>query len=462
MIERLVDIPGAFTNEIGDLLPGFILSTSDRDAFALALKNGQKRPQTIIVELMATTDPTKPWYNYYRNKPGVGATLGERFMNNIYADLFPGLGINPATELHPTTYSNQLALANGTDAQRQSLVANLVNGATVTYYSAGYPNGKLTTNFKTHFVNLAYNKFLGRNPTSTELSAAVTSMGAVLVANSIQGTEWVYWRIMSGKPYFEQQSQTGGPDGGLHTNRAWAESVIQDRIRPLADQIDPGTGQLELDSFSQKVLSKFSTQRAAFVKSVIFSASYRTIKINEYYQLVHGRLPTASEMSAWQNALATGSTYPGLISARLGNAEYFTAHTIPSSTPAQKNLQWANAVYQTLLNRAASGPEANALAGKIATLGRAGAAASVINGFPNAVPALNFEYRQKIVKEYFQTLLGRDPSGLEMDGYLNFLKTNRWEFVVVDMLANGLAVIPGSPPTKVATGLPREFWEVVT
>jgi hypothetical protein len=49
-----------------------------------------------------------------------------------------------------------------------------------------------------------------------------------------------------------------------------------------------------------------------------------------------------------------------------------------------------------------------------------------------------------------------------MDGYLNFLKTNRWEFVVVDMLANGLAVIPGSPPTKVATGLPREFWEVVT
>ena len=76
-------------------------------------------------------------------------------------------------------------------------------------------------------------------------------------------------------------------------------------------------------------------------------------------------------------------------------------------------------------------------------------------------PTPTFEFRRIIVNQYFQLLLNRLPTTNEMDGYLNFLKSNRWENVVIDMLGNGNAAIPGSPPTKIALGLAREFWEVV-
>ena len=51
------------------------------------------------------------------------------------------------------------------------------------------------------------------------------------------------------------------------------------------------------------------------------------------------------------------------------------------------------------------------------------------------------------------------PIGTELTAYENFLKTNRWESLFVDIMANG-AVDLDPATTGVQNGLPREFWEI--
>jgi large repetitive protein len=445
LVERLVDNGGA-PNEVGNLLPGFTLATADRDAFALALYQGKSSPETIARDLIATTDTTKPWYNYYfvtKSSSNV-----DTFLQNIYTDLYPGLGINPITMLSPTTLTAQRTQA-GTPQGRFNLVNSLVKGATVTYYPAGYPNGKTTTDFRTNDVKLLYAKYLpGYVPTAADISSARSLMGKPLASKSLQGSEWVLWKIMTSKQYFNSKVQGDGlPDDGLHTDRSWIAGVISDRMyRPAVTT--------EKDTFSQSILDLFKNQRATFVTAVTNTTEYRGDQITKYYQLVFGptRLVASTEMSTWQSKLAAGTTYASLVGTLLGSIEYFNDNSNPNDTNTQRTHEWAQAVYQTLLGRAALPSEETTLVNKALSSGRVTAALTIVNGN---------EFRDKVITQWFNLLLNRAPTANELLAYEAFLKANdRWQLIPVDMLGKGTAAIPGKPPTPVALGLPREFWEI--
>src|SRR5262249_37627693 len=157
------------------------------------------------------------------------------------------------------------------------------------------------------------------------------------------------------------------PDDGLHTDRSWVNGVIATRFFRTTDPDGDGFPSqiVERDKFSQKVLDLFKTKRAALERALVLGDEYRTIQIKNYYQLALGRLPSDAELATQLTAMKSGRTLTGVVSGLLGSTEYYAAHTTPTATTAVKNRQWAQAVYQTLLGRAATLAEETALVNKI-------------------------------------------------------------------------------------------------
>jgi hypothetical protein len=448
LVERLFSITdGTAGGETGNLLPApYVLTAAERDALVADLKAGRKSPESIVIYIMS-----KP--EYFTQ---AGGTVSG-FLNKLYADLFKGTTV-AFNRLSPTVQSNQTTQAQ-TASGRATLIRTLVNGATVTYdHDANPATAMVTTNYRSNQVALVYQNLLGRAPTAAEVTAGKSLIAKPLAANSLQGTEWLYWKVLTSKEFFSLAAQTQNepgvsPDDGLHTDRSWVNGVITTRFFRTTDPDGDGfRSQItERDLFSQKVLDLFKTQRAALEKALVFGNEYRTAKIKQYFVLVLGRQPTDAEVSTWLTNMKNGKTLTNLVSSLLGSTEYYSAHTTPTATTAVKNKQWAQAVYQTLLARTATTPEETALVNKIPTQGRTGASVSVLNSQDHTNGETWFD--KGVIKPAFTLLLQRAPLSAELTAYENFLKTNRWENVLVDIMANGLAIVES--PT-----LPREFWEV--
>jgi large repetitive protein len=452
LVERLFNIanPAEAAVETGNLLVNtgpnpYTLTAAERDALVADLKAGRKSPESIMVYIM-----TKP--EYFAQ---AGGTVGG-FLNKVYADLFKGTTV-AFNRLAPSVQSSQTTQAQ-TATGRANLVRSLINGANVTYDHDNNPStAMITTNYRSNQVNLVYQQLLGRPATSAEITAGKSLLAKPLAANSLQGTEWLYWKVLTSKEFFSNQIQNEpgvSPDDGLHTDRSWVNGVIATRFfRGAADPDGDGfPSQItERDVYSQKILDLFKTQRASLEKSLINGNEYRTARIKQYFVLVLGRQPTDQEVTTWLTNMKNGKTLTNLVSSLLGTAEYFNAHTTPTATASVKNHEWAKAVYQTLLGRLPTTTEENALVSRIATLGRAGATVAVLNSQDHTNGETWFD--KGVIKPAFNLLLGRLPSAAELTAYENFLKTNRWENVLVDIMANGAAIVES--PT-----LPRDFWEV--
>lgn len=445
LVERLFRITdGTEATEIGNLLPApYVLSNIERDTLVADLKAGRKSPESIIIYIM-----TKP--EYFAQAGGTAQT----FLNKVYLDLFKGTTV-AFNRLSATVQANQLNQAQ-TAAGRSTLVRSLVNGATVTYdHDANPTTAMISTNYRNNQVALVYQKLLGRAPTAAEVTAGRSLIARPLAANNLNGHEWLYWKILSSQEYFNLQTQDEpgtSPDDQLHTQRSWVNGVITDRFFRTTDPDGDGyRSQItERSLFSQKVLNLTKAKRAAFERALVFGNEYRTIKIKEYYQLVLSRLPSDPELASQLTAMKNGRTLTGVVSGLLGSTEYYNAKTNASATTAVRNRQWAQAVYQTLLARAATPAEETALVNKIPTLGRAGASVSVLNSQDTTNGPTWFN---KLTTQAFALLLNRTPTPAELTAYANFLKTNRWENMLVDIMANGVAIV-------VEPTLPREFWEV--
>ena len=340
-------------------------------------------------------------------------------------------------------------------------------GTKVTYDDDPSPTTHLvSTDYRSNFIVLAYKQLLGaaRVATAAEITAgkALIARPLSIAVGAIQGSEWLYWKLLSSQEYFNTKTQAesaGVPDftkdNGLHTDRSWVDGAIADRAYRASSVT-------ERSLYSQKILDQFKIQRAAFAKALINSPEYRAVKITEYFQLVLARNPTnttsTSELPVWLAKMKAGITLTTLVSTLLGtwnNNEYFKNHT--TLPPIDDNNEWARAVYTTLLSRAATLTEENALATRAKTSGRTVASLSVIN----SIDKTNGEtFRDKLIRLAFGDpslgqpgLLSRAPTAAELLAYENFLKTNRWENMLVDIMANGLAIV--EDPT-----LPREFWEI--
>lgn len=477
LVTRLFSNGGA-TDEIGNLIPNYTPSTTDRDAFAKAIKDGLTSPELVMADIMATTDVTKPWYNiknntapYYGFVDPMNPTPAEidGFLSKVYADLFKGLGITLA--MTPTVGGVSLA-SQRTQAKtpqgRYNLVKSLLNGNTVTYdHDQNTQTARKSITFRAHVVNLAYAKYLpGYTPTAAELSSAQSLMGSGLVKPStsnpfpLQGSEWVVWKVMTsgspaGKVYFERQTQNEGlPDDGLHTNRSWVDGVINDRLGRAST-----AG--ERDEFSGKVLATFPAQRKTFLQGFVNSTAYRDAQAAKYFAVVYGRPPTTAELSAARSSLAGGTSYQGLIANWMAATAYYNAPpATPGVTATNPPNRWAQTVYWRLLGRAPSGGEEGALATKATSYsGRQSGVLAILNGD---------EYRRRLITDTFQVLLGRNPTSgtpsSEMELYLAYLaKGARWQDLPVDMLGYGTAGLTTTsanwPP--VTLNIPREFWEIV-
>jgi len=210
---------------------------------------------------------------------------------------------------------------------------------------------------------------------------------------------------------------------------------------------------IEENNYSQKLLDRFKTQRAAFVNSIVFSSTtavgleYRDLQITGYFQLIHSRNPTTDERAAAQLALKNGSSFQSLIAARFASAEFYNVNAPQIAGGTVSPQTWARAVYLKLFNRQPNQTELTNLANQAGT----------VSSRQTAVLALlnSAAYREILITSRFQLLFNRLPTGPELTAYKTWLATHRWESLITDLIANGAA----SP--AVTSTLPRQFWEVV-
>ena len=415
---------GNAAGEIGHLLPGYDpVGGGDVAFYTNALKNGTRSPEGVLIDIIATNDVNKGFYQDYYvaagNSPGA-------FLNRLYQDLFKGTGIQ-FSWLPTNVQTTQLNTAS-TPVGRLNLTRSLVNGALVKYTDPAQPGVLKTIDFRTHMVNLTYQRYLGRAATPAEVTAGKSLMARPLAANSINGSEWLYHKVLASKEYFNlAPAQADGlPDDGLHTNRAWVQAVIDARMYRAST-----SG--EEDIYSQKVLDRFKTQRTAFISALVNGTAYRDLQITDYFQHIHSRNPTDVERTAAQTALKNLATYQGLMSGRYASAEFFSTNAPAIAGGAPNTTTWARAVYIKLfnLNLAPNDPRITALAAQGGTIpARQTAVLALLNGQA---------YRDILITDRFQLLLGRLPTGNELTAYQNWLKTRRWESIIIDIVANGAA-----------------------
>ncbi|HEX3150933.1 MAG TPA: proprotein convertase P-domain-containing protein [Gemmataceae bacterium] len=446
LVERLFAIAAPPAGEVGNLLPApYVLTTAERDSLVADLVNGKKSPETIMIYIMS-----KPEYFTQAGGTAVG------FLTKMYTDLFKGTTVTFAS-LPPATQSTQTTQA-GTTSGRLALLKSIIGGAVVTYDHDSNPaTPMITTDFRSNEVTLAYKQLVGRAATAAEITAGKKLIAKPLAAKSIQGLEWVYWKIMTSKEFFSLQTQNEpgvSPDDGLHTDRSWVNGVINGRFFRTVDTDADGwlSTIIERDTYSQKALDLFKTQRTTFEKALVGGDEYRKLQITFYYKFVFGvgRIVTDPEMKTWLANLKAGKTYANLVSTLLGSAEYYQLKTGSTTPTAALNVTWAKAVYQTLLNRASTGAEETALVNQIPAKGRTGAALSVLNSTDHTN---GDTWRDILIKADFTLLLNRAPNAAELTAYETYLSKNRWEYALVDIMATGAAIIES--PT-----IPRQFWEI--
>jgi subtilisin-like proprotein convertase family protein len=445
LVERLFRINGPFANEIGNLDPAYLsgLSTQAQtdliNGFATQLKTGTTSPERIIIAILS--DPTFQ----YR-----GALSNPEYVDKVFTDLLGRAG----TAAEHTKYDGMV----GTQTGSKTFVAAVVNGAA----------------FRDRLTGFLYQRYLGRAPSTTEKSAARTLIGIPLVANALQGSERVLQKILASHDFFSLQTQneTAGAmaDNGLHTNRSWIEGVFAARFvkttgelfgRPQPNPTVKVSTTAERDLYSQKILDRYKTQRNTFERGLVASVEFRTITLKNLYTQVFGlTLTDLATITKGLNSLAVGATFQGVTAGWLGSTDFYNLAPALSGQPAASRDTWAKAVILRMLGRPATPAEVTALAAKAGTTvaSRTAAAAALLNGTAAAFPNGN-EYRTDLVTAAFNLILHRAPSAAELTAYSNFLKVNRWEYMLTDIMAIGKVDL--DPVTAgVQNALPREFWEI--
>lgn len=467
LVERTFRITGGADREIGNLLPtGFTLSVPARDFIVNEFVAGRKSPETLIVETMtgmksATLVTDVPGLgNLYYTQNATGATPTDQarnYLRAVYRDLFrltPGLSRIEFDWLRTTDQNAQISQV-ATAAGRFNLVNSLLRTLKPVYYFEG---GVTTTPQRTIYVRdwvtrLAYAKYVNRTInyvpatpttpvvftqffTTAEQTNGRSLLAVALAANQLQGSERLLQKVLGSAEFFSLQIQATGPDAGLNTGRGWVAGVFAARYPAPATST-------QLDTFSQQILDSFKTRRDAFVKSVVNSNAadgYREKETDFYFNLIYGVGATQAEKNAWKTSLNAGSAYATLLAGQLATSRFFV-------TGNANNLAWANQVF---LKLGVAG-DANVLAAAATANGRSSAVLSlVLNGTA---------WRDVVIQRAFARTLGVSASPAELSAYRTFLGLttvkNKWELIVVDILANG-AAIPGANPT-----LPRRYWEVL-
>jgi subtilisin-like proprotein convertase family protein len=479
LVDRLFRIVGGANLEIGNLIPGYVLSAGDRDAIVARLAAGQTTPERLIVEIMTglatsttATTITGLGQTYYNNATvgQTGQNAARAYLRKVYEDVFR---LSPTTsrlqfDWLPADVQNTQLTQVDTPQERFTFVNNLIRTAKAVKF---YEGGVVTSaNLKTIYaqnwiVQLAYAKYLNRtiDPvtfvqpiTTTEINSGRSLLTTTPAANKLQTSERLIQKVLGSKEYFSLQTQVGGPDAGLHTNRAWVAAVFEDYVRRGTAQTVGGPATtVEVDGRSQAILDLYETQRDAFVNGVLNTAEYKNREGNYYYQLIRGRAATTSELNSWRTSLANGVKYPNLVAGIIGSSAFYNeAPTLIPGSTASLNT-WARAArlraFQFGAAETAGDPDVLALEARAKAVGRNTAALELIVN--------SDQFRNSVINRAFQAAFGRDASANEQAAYRAYLASsagaNRWERILRDILATGNVTVVGQ-----TVSLPRDFWEV--
>jgi subtilisin-like proprotein convertase family protein/photosystem II stability/assembly factor-like uncharacterized protein len=378
MINRLFTISGAFTNEIGNLIPGYTLTPTELTSYLTGLKKGTMSPESILKGIL-----NKP--EYFTHAGGTNAD----FVTHVYQDL---LGRAPSpTDL--TKGTSQVGTAKG----KTTFINTLVNG----------------TEYRNRVVTMAYRKYLNddtRVVTTAELSAGRTLIAQALAANNLQGSERVVRKILASQEYFDKQVQAEGslPDNGLHTNRAWVASIFTNYIHRAAT----GT---EIDTNTTTILGKMKASQTTFINSLTASAEFKekdsTAQANLYYQQILGRAPLEAELALWIKNIKAGQRHDQQIARILGSTEFHEtrAPQVVGGGASVSKETFIRAMYQVLLGRAPTEGASNAeleLAKKNTGTRTAIALSLLRKATTTLTPLVPSTFAIDLIQDYYSDILG--------------------------------------------------------
>lgn len=435
LVEDLYDNGGAI-NEIGGLLPGTLAAhATDIANYVIRLKTKKITPQGIIAEIMASDE-------YVLAAGGTAQTWLTKVFQDLFKGTVPGSGITFA--MLPTSTQTSYLGKTATFSQRLALMRSLTNGTTIKYDHDANPSTALLTNgFRQHLARLAYQKYLNRQPTTTELNAIVKKMNSLGTSTALSGIEHLYRSILATNEYFNMQNQKlenqpavgPFPDTTLHTNRSWVDAVFEDRYFRAAGVGGFFSTEPERDLSVDRILND-KTNKAArlkFYRAVVVGTEFRTLKANEFYQTALGRNALPAEISSFLTAMKSSTqTLERRLATLIASTEFYNnAANLGGSLGNTPNERFVMAMYQRLLGRQPTPAElANRLAGL--SSGRFASALNLIRGtHADTGP----EYRTtKVIGKYYQDLLGRAPTATEQTTALSYLQSKRWEDFILNLI----------------------------
>jgi hypothetical protein len=368
--------------------------SSGLNTFLTDLQQG-KTDEFVISTLVASGE-------YFQAQAGSATTLAAQDANWIAA-AYPTVLNRPADTGGSTSFL--AALASAEQQVHATVAADILS----------------STEYRTDFITSTYMNLLKRSPTGKEIASGLLALQQPPAGAGKPNPDAVFEAgILTSSEYFHDQLDTSGPTP-IATDRQWLTSLYFN-VLDRDPSADPGFA-----TNLGTILDSYAGQRLAVTTAIDNSTEYRTDLVISLFKTYLRRQPTQAEIATDRGLLQAGKTIEFLISLLVSSNEYFQNPVLGNNN----NTVWLNQVYLDILNRNrdVNGSQAFLDGLNNGTMTR-GQVADALLG--------STEYRTDLVTKYYQSYLGRIPSGGEIAPWVNALSTGtRDEQVLAAILASG-------------------------
>jgi uncharacterized protein YkwD len=178
-----------------------------------------------------------------------------------------------------------------------------------------------------HFITNAFQSYLKRNPTASEMAFWVNAMTQGMSDGQVEAS------FIGSQEYI-------GDHGG--SSAAWISAMYQDLLGRSA-------AQFEIDQWMQKMSDGMSPGDVAY--GFASSPEREGQRIGNTYQVVLGRKASTPEVSYWVNRFEQGASNEDVAAGFLSSQEFYNI------VGRGNVVSWLGAVYQAVMHRSASSGE---------------------------------------------------------------------------------------------------------
>jgi hypothetical protein len=265
-----------------------------------------------------------------------------------------------------------------------------------------------STEYRTRLITNVYSTYLQRQPGSADLQAWLPVVGQPSAGPGQPNPDEQFLAgVIGSVEYF----QTSG-----NTALAWTTSLY-------TELLGRNPSQAELTNVLVAVLNGFSARRQDAASAIAASAEAETAVVAGYYTQFLGRSASAAELSPWVNLLLNGVSREQVIAAIVSSDEYFQKQ-------GGTNTQFVDQLYLDLLGRPRD------LSDTGFSTGLAGGTFTSLQ----VVQAIlgSAEYAQNLVSKFYSSILGRQGSPSELNGWAQLLlQGTRDEQVMAMIISSG-------------------------